>query len=55
LAEDEWLLHGFAGTEELALFVARVFLAADVGFLIVLGDLAPLAHFLDARPHLHCK
>lgn len=55
LAEDERLLHGFAGAEELALLVARVFLAADICLLVVLGDLAPLAHFLDARSHLHSQ
>lgn len=41
------------GAEELSLFVPGVFLAADVGLLVVLADLAALAHLLHAGTHLH--
>lgn len=43
----------FDGAEELSLFVPGVFLAADVGLLVVLADLAALAHLLHAGTHLH--
>lgn len=41
------------GAEELPLFVPGVFLAADVGLLVVLADLAALAHLLHTGTHLH--
>ena len=45
--------QGFAGAEELSLFVTRVFLAFDVNLLIVLDDAAGFAHFFNARTNLH--
>jgi hypothetical protein len=45
--------YRLAGAEELSLFVARIFVASYVHFLIVLDGLAALTHLLDARTHLH--
>lgn len=47
------LQQGLGRTEKLSLFVTRVFLAADVDLLVVLGDLAALAHAFDTGTHLH--
>ena len=33
--------------------MARVFVTLDVDLLVVLDDLAALAHLLDTRTHLH--
>ena len=54
MLQDEGLLDELLdGAEELALLVARVLLAADVGLLVVLAHLAALAHLLHAGTHLH--
>lgn len=43
----------FDGAEELSLFVPGIFLAADVGLLVVFAHLASFAHLLHTGTHLH--
>ena len=47
------MMKALEGTEQLSLLVPGIFLAADVDLLIILDDLAALAHLLNTRADFH--